>query len=188
MATRIDFKGEDTIYPYGKYQGKTLKEIYDLDIDYFLWLKDNCSVDKLKMLAQNMCVVYYEQIDNYITNKNNGLISIPSLTPNEIHRVEILFSKNLSVFYDDCNTEKFAYYKQYEPSGLIYNVIFAKGNYKKAEYEGHEYALPTVIQTGTGKRIKGHNVMLEVEARAPYFNKRGNHLVQNLIVKNFIIK
>jgi hypothetical protein len=186
MATRIDFKGEDTIYPYGKYQGKTLKEIYDIDIDYFLWLKDTCTIDKLKSIAQDMSVVYYDEIEKYTTDKNNKLISIPSLTPNEIHKVEILFVKNLTVFYDDYRVEKFAYYKQYEPSGLIYNVIFAKGTYKKAEYGGYEYVLPMI--GNVGKRIKGHYVVLEVEARTPYFNKKGNHLVQNLIVKNFIIK
>lgn len=182
----FNLNGEDTIYPYGKYTGKTLKNILSEDTDYFLWLKDNCSIQGIADIINEMLITYVDFIQTTLDEKSDKLKAVKTLPSHEIMEIDIPFDRNLHVYHNESGEELFAFYK-YNTVDLIYNVIFAKGNYKKYQWQDTQYALPTNGPSDSGKRVKGKTVHLTVETREPYIDKRGNRMVQNLLVKSFNI-
>lgn len=181
---RFEFNGENTVYPYGKHSGKTLKEIMEEDLNYLIWLKTNNSIDGLDLIINTMLIEKAPEIEEKLNAKLEKLHSIQTLKPYEIVEMEIEFEKNLRVYVNEEGKELFAYYKYYYTTeDLILNIIFP--TYKKYNWQGHEYALPTNSTTSTGKRLKGNTIKIIAETREPYIDKRGNKMVQNLIVRSF---
>lgn len=176
--------GENTIYPYGKYSGSTLKEIFERDLDYFLWLENNNSIEGLNEIIEQIKLKNQIVIFSKLNEISNKLDLAETLIPFIDTEFIIGFEKNLQIYTDpgDQNKELFAYYKYYISDNLVFNIIFSK--YKKFSYQGYNYSLPT-DDKGNAKRIKGINFKLVVEPREPYLHKNGKKMVQNLIVKSF---
>jgi hypothetical protein len=74
-AIYID-NGIETVVDFGKYSGKTLKEIIETDSQYFLWLSDNCSNLSLSKIINNLDWLkeHKERIEKEIQEKLNNPI------------------------------------------------------------------------------------------------------------------
>lgn len=146
-------------------------------------MKDNCSISGVPQIMEEMLVKYAISVEAVKQAKLENLKDIKVLPSYEIVELELLFEKNLQIYYDAEGKELFAFYKFY---GLnyIYNIIFP--TYKKYNWQDHFYALPTSGPGDSGKRLKGHTVKLIVETREPYADRKGTKLVQNLLVKSFV--
>jgi hypothetical protein len=144
--------GENTVIGFGKYNTKTLKEVFDTDPKYFDWLvknADNNIVDTIKK-----CQFWIDKLA-----KDKVDIDTKSLTIKEVgydETVEVTFERNLSV------GEGVAYY--YHNIGDLRLELQFK-HFNVYYYSGHEYGLP-VIKVGnkkSGKRIKNKTYKLKLK-------------------------
>lgn len=57
------------IIPFGKYNGKNIKEIYDIDVDWLKWASENFkSDDKIKLIIDECLPLLEEQSDYNVLN------------------------------------------------------------------------------------------------------------------------
>ena len=185
VKKQFTLDGENTIYPYGKYSGSTLKEILLKDVNYFQWLENNNSISGLSDIIKQMKITYSIFIFEKLNKLKEILNSVITLEPYVETTIEVTFDTNLHIYQDDSGKELFAYFKYNQSDSLVFNIIFSE--YKELSWNGLTYFLP-LDKKGVSKKIKGRTFILKVEPRKPYSNKTGTKMVQNLIVKEFTKK
>lgn len=153
--------GINTIVDFGKYYGKTLQEISELDLPYLIWLAKESRNKDLKRITNEhpAAVNYYIEREKISIDFNNfpglhniGVISnwvVTATTNLKLHENYdtsfdmIGYTATLSIAVDDIHVLRFKF------TDKQFNILY---------YDGYAYGLPLI--KGKAKRIKNKELFI----------------------------
>lgn len=141
------------IMKFGKYYGKDVNELLDLDFQYLIWICENKGYSSNGKYAKNLPKV--QEHFKSIEDASNKLINDRNNTFEEVLNsgsYEFVAERNLKI------NDGFAYIYVNE-GNLCITFKFEQGTFSYNEYNGFAYGLPIV--KGKAKRMKGKAVKFE---------------------------
>lgn len=151
-------KSEDDLCPqimkFGKYYGKDINELLDIDFLYIIWLCENSPFSSNGKYAMEL-----PRVKDFFQERENAINKVLE------HRKNIFADLLRDGFYEftaerNLSISPYGYAAiMVNINGVYVNFKFSKGTYSLNEYNGHEYGLPIV--NGKAKRMKGKTFRFE---------------------------
>jgi len=163
---------KDTKIFFGKYNGKTLGEIFVNDKQYYKWLLESTDYPGLRVIMANMSLFIKERQISFENLENSISFSQGEDT------IEFLFVKNLQ------NTPDGYYTRLEVDSNYFLHVYFPFAT--RHTYNGYDYYLP-VDKKGHSKRLKNKNVEITGVFSEVEYDYVSLSRTQTLKVKDFKI-
>ena len=172
-APKLITNGIDTVVGFGKYSGKTLAEIAEIDMGYILWMKENTR--HFPELIEGL-PTYQQHLDALRSIAQEKMDAIERLPVGEVE-FDIVMEKSLSAGKNTANYLG-------DVDGLTLEIAFP--DYSIMYYKGFEYALP-IDEKGNAKRVKGKRVTIRGIAGEPRVNPANTYVWQEVTVKSFTV-